>query len=147
MSSQRLITPWNGYLRITAHLFGCSGFISLLFLQHSAQLCFVKSSSFVGYAIQGYLLLTYLFFSRYGLCFSWTLHSVCWILSLLLVFFQLRLPVEISVFFMKLILFVALTATNKQSCRRCSQNNKFSSMPLELQTLVPYQYIDRLIGI
>lgn len=58
--------------------------------------------------------LSFLIASRHYLCFSWPLHFVCWILLLpLLVSFQLCLPVGISVFFMKLILFLTLQLKNK----------------------------------
>ena len=43
--------------------------------------------------------------------------------------------------------FILGITTEEQSCKRCSHNNLFSSMPLKLETLVPYQYIVRLIGI
>lgn len=119
MSFQRLITPCDGLPRITAHLLeGLLRFFCFPFLQHSTQLCIVKSSCFVSYAIQGYTqsFFSWLIFSScksFLLVFFLTLHSACWILliSLLLVSFQICLPVEMSVFFTTS--FVATQLTNK----------------------------------
>ena len=88
----------------------CLGSLVLSLFTRSAQLCFVKTSSFVGYAFSGY---TQVFFSLLSLpscksilfVFFLALCLACWILRL--ASFQLCWPGEISAFLMTSNFFVA----------------------------------------
>ena len=128
----------------------CLGSNVLSLFTHSAQLCFVKTSSVVGYAFPGY---TQVFFplpslsSSNSILFVFFLSSVLCLLNSSTVFSSFFLPTVVArwdFIFPHGIKVFCCTTTEVQSGRGCSHDNLLSSTPLMLGTLVPCQYIDRL---